>query len=138
MITAGLCDAYKLDCQNGVHQPDDEYRIALYGETAALSPATVAYTPQGEVSGQGYKAGGQPMKGRVSGVHAGVGWVSWKDSPRWNDATIKAHGALLYNASKGNRAMAVYSFGECVTSTNGPFVVPLPAPSADTALLRVL
>ena len=49
MITAGLTVSYKRDLLQGVHQPDDVYKMALYTEDAELSPATTHYTATEEV-----------------------------------------------------------------------------------------
>lgn len=138
MIVSGLCQCALQDFMDGVHQPGDDYRIALYGESATLHPYTTAqYSPVGEVSGQGYHAGGQSLKGRVSGTGQGSGWLGWRTSPRWANSTIRARGALIYNKSKGGRAIAVFDFGKEVVSTNGPFDIPMPQPGPLTAPIQL-
>jgi hypothetical protein len=52
-------------------------------------------------------------------------------------ATVSADGCILYNASKGNRAIAVIDFGGTKTSTNGDFTIQFPAASATTAIIRI-
>lgn len=138
MITATMTEAYKLDCQNGVHQPNDEYMIALYDDTALLGQMTDTYTPKGEVLGKGYTVMGQLLRGRVSGRSEGIGWVSWRESPRWDNATFRARGALIYNKSKQNKALLVCTFGEVVESINAPFTITMNEPSIHTALVRIL
>ena len=40
MITSSLCDSYVFEIVQGVHQPGDDYRMALYDESADLSYET--------------------------------------------------------------------------------------------------
>jgi hypothetical protein len=135
MIVQGLCHSAKQEFLDGVHAAGDVYMIALYADGAALSAATKEYTATGEVGGKGYTPGGQILGGRVSGCHEGSGWIAWKDSPFWPNSTIAAAGALIYNKSKQNRAIAVFDFGEVIRSTNGPFRIPLPPAGPSTAII---
>lgn len=138
MIVSGLCTAAKRDFLMGVHTPSDEYRIALYTARADLSPATTVYTAVGEVSGPGYVRGGQPLVGYRCGIDGGVAVMGWLEAPVWHNASLSASGALIYNASKGNRALVVVDFGQAVSSTNGDYRLLLPPPTAETALIRIL
>lgn len=124
-ITDGLCRSYLRDVVRGHHQPGDDYRLALYGASASLSEATTAYTTTGEVSGPGYEAGGMSLTGFVDSQDGRTITVSW-DDPVWSVATITARGALIYNASRNNAAVAVLAFGGDVQSTDAPFTVQLP------------
>ena len=138
MITHARCLAWLEDLHDGVHQPGDAYHLALYTDAATLDDATRAYTPDGEVTGEGYAAGGLLLAGRrrarfedVSGPGIGVTF----DDPVWPVATITAHGALLYNATRDYRALAVLRFRNApVASTNGRFRVSL----ADAGLAALL
>lgn len=124
-IADGLCRSYLREALRGVHQHDDDYRIALYGEGASLSEATTAYTATGEVSGPGYTAGGMALSGFTDGLDGRTVTITW-DDPVWSVATITARGALVYNASRANAAVAVLAFGGDVQSTDAPFTVQLP------------
>lgn len=139
MIVSGICLQAVKDFLDGVHQPEDDYRVALYTKEATLHPSTTtAYSPVGEVSGHGYQVGGQELKGRTSGTGPTGGWLGWKTSPRWANSTIKARGALIYNKSKNGRAVAIFDFGKEVVSTNGPFEIPMPQPGPMTAPIQFL
>jgi hypothetical protein len=127
-IRPGLCHAGKLGFLTGVHQPKDIYRLALYGADADLSPKTAMYGARGEVSGQGYTPGGITLNGYDSGVtEAGVAWVNWTILIVLRNSTIRARGALLYNASKGNQAIEVIDFGTEYAAINGVFEIEMPA-----------
>jgi hypothetical protein len=126
MISSGICNSFKQEMLDGTHTAGDTYKIALFTESAMLTPETKHYQEQpGEVRGQGYTPGGAVLSGRKTGVDGNAGYLTF-DNPRWSPASFTAHGALIYNASKQNRAIAVVNFGKDHTSTNGLFVVGLP------------
>ena len=136
MITHGMCDSFRLECFAGIHQPDDDYRIALYVEKATLSPRTTNYTTAGEIVGKGYTAGGAKLQGMVQRLDAGTACWSWRETVKWTPSSLVARGALIYNASRGGRALAVIDFGQDQISTNGDFEATLPEANATDALLR--
>jgi hypothetical protein len=130
MISSAICNTFKREMLDGTHQADDTYKIALFTDDAVLGPATTSYSDQpGEVKGQGYARGGMALAGRRSGLEGNAGYMTFSN-PRWSPATFTARGALIYNASKQNRAVAVINFGEDYTSTNGAFVIGLPEAGA--------
>jgi VCBS repeat-containing protein len=55
----------------------------------------------------------------------------------WASATITANGALIYNSTNSNRAVAVLAFGGDKTSTNGDFTIVFPAADASNAIIRI-
>jgi hypothetical protein len=56
----------------------------------------------------------------------------------WTGATFTARGALIYNSSKGNRAVAVYNFGQDQNAGQAnSFNVIMPANTAQEALIRM-
>lgn len=135
-ITQALCNSFKLEILNGVHRAEDEYRLALYTSLASLNEDTTRYTPDNEVIGAGYTAGGLTLADRQARLDGRVAVVDFANAI-WPVATITARGALIYNASRDGRAVAVFDFGGDVSSTNGEFRVALPEPTADEALIRV-
>lgn len=130
------CDSVKSDWLQGVHQPGDVYMMALYVEGSGMSVVATHYTPKGETSGQGYNAGGTVLIGTKYGASAGRSWLSFDDA-KWTNATFSARYALIYNATKQNKAVAMFDFGEKVSSTNAPFKVSFPAATAETAAIRI-
>jgi hypothetical protein len=136
MITQAITDSFILEILQGIHTPQDEYRMALYTADAILDRLTVVYTPVGEVIGQGYGAGGLKLNGYTAQSQDGWAFLDWAD-PVWPFATITARGGLIYNFSKGNRAVAVLDLEKNFTSTNGNFIVTLPEPTPVTALIGI-
>lgn len=134
-ITTAICNSYKQEILEGVHASGDTYKIALYTDSATLGATTTAYSTTNEVSGTGYTAGGNTLTGFSSGLSSGTGYVTFSD-PSWTSSTITARGCLIYNASKSNKAVAVFDFGENVVSVSGTLTIDLPAAGA-SALIRV-
>jgi hypothetical protein len=126
-ITAGNANSWKQDAIDGVHQPGDNYKIALYTSAATLNKSTTAYTSSNEAAGSGYTAGGMSLSGRVSGLSGDTAYMHFTVNPQWTNTSITARGALIYNATRGNKAVTVLDFGADFTSTNGNFLVQLPA-----------
>lgn len=127
MIRGGICKTALLDFLTGVHTPKDSYYMALVGEKADCDTGLVTFTGQGEVTGQGYKSGGKALTGYHSGVDEDVAFISWDDI-EWPNVTVSAAGAVIYNRTRGNRALAILDFGGEKSSSNGPFRVNLAAP----------
>ena len=121
MIESGVCRTYKVDVLRGIHSEDDTYYMALYTDAANIGPQTERYSPNGEIVGSGYEQGGKKIDLRV--VSDAYGAAITFDEQVWEIATIAANGSMIYNASKGNRAVAVMAFAEEVSSVNGKFTV---------------
>ena len=134
MIVQTQCTSFKAELYQGIHNllTDDIY-IALYTSTADLSAATTVYTMTGEVVASGYTAGGQKLLSPTVNSSGYTAYVSFAN-PSWSGA-ITARGALIYNGSKANRAIAVLDFGSDKTSTT-TFTVSMPVNAADSALIR--
>jgi len=135
-ITTAIANSFKLEILGGTHEPGDDYKIALYTNAATLGAATTAYSATNEITGAGYTAGGISLSGYAASLSSGVAYLDFAN-PEWPAATITARGALIYNASKANRAVGVFDFGADVTSTAATFTVELPAAGSATAVIRV-
>ena len=130
-----MCSSFKQQVLLGEHDLEtDELKIALYTAAATLSANTTVYSTDHEVVGTGYVAGGNVLTGVTVSLSGSVAYVDFANST-WVAAAFTARGALIYNASKGNKAIAVLDFGaDKTTSTN--FVVQMPSNSASSALIR--
>jgi len=131
-----LTTSFKQDILLGVHDLDtDTIKMALYLATADLGAATTIYTTTGETSGTGYTAGGKILTGVTVLTSGTTAYVDFAD-PSWDPAAFTARGALIYNASKSNKAIAVLDFGSDKTATT-TFTVQMPANTATSALIRI-
>lgn len=130
MISPCFAACYKADIMRGVHQPDDRYMLALYTEGANLSSRTEKYVSKGEVAGPGYAPGGALLRGFRVEEDGDAAVLTFNDV-RWERATLRdVVAGLVYNASKGNRAVGVVALAQKTSSTNGPFEVFFPDATA--------
>jgi hypothetical protein len=130
-----LCSSFKQESWLGIHDLDtDVLKMALYTSAASLNADTTVYTTTEEVVGTGYTAGGEILT-NVQVLLSGTTAYCTFDNPSWSGASFVCRGALIYNTSKSDKAIAVLDFGS--DKTAGPnFTVQLPAATATTALLR--
>lgn len=158
-ITQAMATSFKVDILDGVHAfgtsvarastAADTFKIALYTSSASLDAATTAYTAPAnpaadptstnEVSetGTAYTAGGKVLT--VSQVPTSTSTTAWLDfaDVTWSAATISAAGALIYNSTQSNKAVAVLSFAGTKTSTAGDFTIIFPAADSTSAIIRI-
>ena len=130
-----MCSSFKQESWLGIHDLDtDTLKIALYTAAADLGPSTTVYTTSSEVTGAGYTAGGEIITGAQVLLSGTTAYLTF-NNPTWSGASFTCRCALIYNASKANRAIAVLDFGADKTAS-GTFTVQLPAATAAAALLR--
>lgn len=148
-ITQAMATSFKVEILTATHNfgtaptrgtsAADVFKLALYTSSATLGAATTAYTTSDEVSSSGtnYTAGGLTLT--ISQVPTSSGTTSFIDFDdlTFPSATITANGALIYNATQSNKAVAVLAFGGDKTSTAGNFTIQFPAAAASTAILRI-
>jgi hypothetical protein len=136
MITQTLTTSFKQQLLLGVHDfSTDTFNMALYVASADLTAATTEYTDSGETDGTGYTATGQTLTGVTVNVSGSTAYVDFANVV-WDPAGFTARGALIYNASKGNKAVAVLNFGTDKTAST-IFTVAMPANTATSALIRL-
>lgn len=135
-ILQGMCSSFKQESWLGIHDLDtNTLKLALYTAAADLSQTTTVYTSTGEVpAGSGYSTGGVTLT-NVQVLLSGTTAYVVFDNPTWAGASFVCRGALIYNASKADRAIAVLDFGADKTAS-GTFTLQLPAATAASALLR--
>jgi len=144
-ITTAMCNSFKQELLGGVHDLDtDTLKVALIKEspTGTYGAATTNYsdvtTNSDEAVGTNYTATGQELGSAVISIPVGTSTaiVDFADEVFAN-LTISADGAIIYNTSQGNKAIAVFNFGSTVTSTSGDFTVVFPTADASNAVIRI-
>ena len=98
-----------------------------------------AYTVTNEVSSSGtnYTAVGLTLTiTQVPTFTSTTAWLDF-DDVTFSSATITSNGALIYNVTQSNKAVAVLAFGGDKTSTAGNFTIQFPAATSTTAILRI-
>ena len=137
-ITQGMASSFKQQILLAEHDMDtDVFKIALYTSAANLDASTTVYTTSNEVAaGGGYTAGGNTLTGATVSLTGTTAFVDFSDTS-WSTATITARGALIYNSSKSNKAVAVLDFGSDKISTGGTFTIQFPVNDATNAIIRI-
>ena len=130
-----LTTSFKQEVLLGVHDlVTDTIKIALFTAEADLTASTTVYSSSNEVTGLGYTAGGEVLTGATVLTSGTTAYVDFNNAV-WPVANFTARGALIYNASKGNKSIAVLDFGADKTTTTS-FTVQMPANTATSALIR--
>jgi hypothetical protein len=134
MIVQTQTTSFKSEVYQAVHNLlTDTIKIALYTANANLDETTTVYTTLSEVVASGYTAGGNTMTGVALNTSGYTVYVNWANTS-WSTA-VTARCALIYNASKSNKSIAVLDFGADKTSTT-TFTITMPANTATSALIR--
>jgi hypothetical protein len=137
---------FKVELPQGIHNfgptSPDTFKIALYTAAANLDATTAVYTTSGEVVGAGYTAGGNTLTISVTPVAAnnlaGTPTSYWSfANTSWPNASFTARGALIYNSTEGNKAVAVLDFGSDKVVVGDTFTVIFPTPDANSAIVRI-
>ena len=137
-ITQAVCNSFKQELLQGLHDLDGHtLKLALYTSSATLGPTTTAFSTTNESSGTNYTSGGATISNVAVSSSGTVAFVDF-DDVSFSSATISdAAGALIYNSSASNRAIAVLDFGSTKSVSSGTLTVTLPSASATTALIRI-
>jgi hypothetical protein len=115
----------------------DKFKLALYSSSANLGAATTVYTSTGEVSASGtYVAGGKALVNSGTSVVSTVAFTDFADLS-FTGVTLTARGALIYNTSFSNAAVAVLNFVTDKTATSGTFTIQFPAFTSTSAIIRI-
>jgi hypothetical protein len=141
-ITQAIANSFKKELLEGQHEfqfGGDKFKLALYSSSATLNSATTSFTTTGQVGNSGtYTSGGGALvqPNPSTSVASGVAIVDFNDLS-FTGATITARGALIYNTSATNKAVAVLDFTSDKVSTDGTFTIIFPAFTTSAAILRI-
>jgi|TARA_R110002167_G_scaffold114930_1_gene288956 hypothetical protein len=136
-IAQAMCTSFKSEILDEQHDlVADTIKIALFTSSASLGAATTAYSSSNEVAnGNGYATGGVELTSRAVATSGTTAYFDAAD-PSWTSATFTANGALIYNSSNSNKAIAVLAFGGDFTVAGGTFQIVFPAAGAN-AIVRI-
>ena len=142
-ITSAICTSFKVELLKGVHNftatTGNTFKIALYDSDATLGASTTAFTTSEEItntSGTAYTSGGATLTS-VTPVASSTTAVCDFADVSYTSASFTANGALIYNSSATNAAVAAIAFGSDKTATNGTFTIQFPAADASNAIIRL-
>ena len=145
-ISQAMCTSFKVELLNGIHAfgttvarggtTADTFKLALYTSSASLDASTTAYTTSNEVSGTGYTAAGAALTVATVTSSSTTALLDFNDLT-FSTATLTARGALIYNDTQSDKAVAVLDFGGDKTSTAGDFTIVFPTADASNAIIRI-
>lgn len=126
----------KLEFLTGTHAVADTYKIAFFTDTATWDAATTAFATTNEVSGTGYTSGGYTVTAARSNVGT-AGVIDFTDlAPTGVTFTAASTCAMIYNTSKSNKVLGVFTFTS-VQPSAGTLTINFPASGASTSTLRI-
>ena len=140
-ITQAMCTSFKVELMQALHNftasSGNAFKLALYSSAATLGATTTAYSATNEVANSGsYSAGGGTLTNITPTSSSTTAFTDFDDIS-FTLATINARGALIYNSTNANRAVAVLDFGGDKISTAGTFTIQFPAATASDAIIRI-
>lgn len=147
-ITQAMPTSFKSELMTGTHNfttsTGNTFKVALFRATASIvgtyGAATTNYSNMtgnsDEATGTGYVAGGNTLTNVTPTTSGTTAFTDFSDTT-WSTATITSAGAMIYNSSATNRAVAVLSFGGDKTSTAGNFTIVFPTADATNAIIRI-
>ena len=135
-ISQAMCTSFKAEILDEQHDlAADTIKIALFTSSASLGASTTAYSTSNEISGTGYTAGGVALTSKTVSTTGTTAFFD-ADDPTWTSATFTANGALIYNNTNSDKAIAVLAFGGDFTVAGGTFKIVFPAAGAN-AIIRI-
>ena len=142
-ITSAVCTSFKVEPLKGVHDftatTGDTFKIALFTSSATLGAGTTAFATSNEItnsSGTAYTSGGATLTS-VTPTSDSTTAVCDFANVSFTSASFTANGALIYNSSESNKAVAAIAFGSDKTVTSGTFTIEFPAADATNAIIRL-
>jgi len=147
-IAQAMCSSFKKELLEATHNfatGGNAFKLALFAEgsggksstTATLGAASTILVTTGEVASSGsYVTGGAALT-KVGATLSGTTGITDFADLSFTTASITAMGALIYNATNGNKAVAVLDFTSNKTATSGTFTIQFPTADASNAIIRI-
>ena len=134
-ITQAMATSFKAEILDEVHDlVADTLKIALFTSSASLGASTTAYSTSNEVAnGNGYATGGVTLTNKAVSTSGTTAFFD-ADDPTWTSASFTARGALIYNSTNSDKAIAVLNFGGDFTVSSGTFRIVFPAAGANAII----
>ena len=141
--TSAICSSFKQELLQGKHNfsssGGDTFKIALYDSAATLGAATTGYSSSEEItntSGTAYQSTGAELTRTGVGLTSTTAFTDFGDVT-YTSASFTANGALIYNDSQSDKAVAVIAFGGDKTVSSGTFTIQFPTADASNAIIRI-
>ena len=142
ITTNAICNSFKKQLLEATHNfktpGGNSFKLSMYGTPATLGKSTTSFTTGGEVSSPsgGYSSGGLALVNTGTSLATNTAITDFADLSFVN-VTLTARGALIYNDTNADKAVAVLDFGGEKTATAGTFTIQFPAFTTSAAILRI-
>ena len=142
-ITSAICNSFKQEVLVGTHNftatTGHTLKIALFTSSTTLGARTTAYSTSNEItnsSGTAYSPGGATLTSVTPTLDSSTAVCDFNDVS-FSSASFTANGALIYNETQSDKAVAVIAFGGDKTVSSGTFTIQFPAADATNAIIRL-
>ena len=142
-ITSAICNSFKQELLVGTHNftasSGNTFKLALFTSSASLGAGTTAFSTSNEISntsGSAYSSGGATLTSVTPTTSGTTAFCDFADVS-FTSASFTANGALIYNSSASNKAVAVIAFGGDKTVSSGTFTIQFPTADASNAIIRI-
>ena len=145
--TSAVCYSFMQEVLVGEHNftatSGDQFKIALYTNSATISASSTEYVTSGETTntaGTAYSPGGQNLTSVTPALKSSTTACCDFGDATWSTASFTAYGALIYNSDAtpdNEQAVCVLDFGGDKTCTSGTFTIQFPTADASDAILRL-
>jgi hypothetical protein len=136
-----LCTSFKKELMTATHNftvASDQFKLALYNNSASFTAATTAYTSSNEITGTNYTAKGNFLTSVTPTTSGTTALTDFADEVFSNVTISSVRGALIYNeAASGDPSVCVLDFGADKGATSGDFTIVFPAADASNAIIRI-
>ena len=142
ITTNAICNSFKKELLEGTHNfsnpGGNTFKLAMYTNSATLGKSTTSFTTGNEVSSPsgGYSSGGKALVNTGTSLATNTAITDFSDLS-FVGVTITARGALIYNDTNSDKAVAVLDFGGDKTATARTFTIQFPAFTTSAAILRI-
>tara|TARA_R100001079_G_scaffold44137_1_gene22301 strand:+ start:1429 stop:1866 length:438 start_codon:yes stop_codon:yes gene_type:complete len=142
ITTNAICNSFKKELLEATHNfsnpGGNSFKLAMYTNSATLGKSTTSFTTGNEVSSPsgGYSSGGKALVNAGTSLATNTAITDFADLS-FVGVTLTARGALIYNDTNSDKAVAVLDFGGDKTATAGTFTIQFPAFTTSAAILRI-
>ena len=142
ITTNAICNSFKKELLEATHNfsnpGGNSFKLALYGTPATLGKSTTSFSTGGQVTSPsgGYSSGGKALVNAGTSLATNTAITDFADLS-FVGVTITARGALIYNDTNSDKAVAVLDFGGEKTASAGTFTIQFPAFTTSAAILRI-
>ena len=136
-----LCTSFKKELMTATHNftvASDQFKLALYNNSASFTAATTAYTSSNEITGTNYTAKGNFLTSVTPTTSGTTALTDFADEVFSNVTISSVRGALIYNeAASGDPSVCVLDFGADKGASSGDFTIVFPTADASNAIIRI-